>query len=211
MEQYVLKAYLTLEGYKTPHGMIMESCLTAALREARIITGRNSKTGLVDPENKCGYKGNWMGAMGYITFLDQIGKSLKPTYCERIENKKSDIIKALTYFTNLPKEEIEALYALRNAFFHDFSLYNSNPKNLHFFQVHVSDTGNVVNLPSEKWDGDIDNLKATNQTVINLKTLGDLVEDIYKLLLKLEESNELKIELKGGEKELLRLYTFLHP
>jgi len=211
METNVLKAYLTLENHKAENGLILESCLTAALREARYMTGRNHKTGLPDSENRCGYLGHWIGAMAYITILDQIGKTLRPKSSPHPIDEKRAIIKALHYFTNLPEDEILAIYALRNAFFHDFSLYNKdNTKNFHRFQVDNHPTNKVVILPKEKWDGKLDNNKEENKTYINLKTLGDLVEGIYSKLLALEEQNELLIDLPEGEKELKMRYTIWH-
>lgn len=206
-----IQIHLKLEGYKLPTGLIAESCLTAAIREARLMTGRNKSTGLPDPENKFGYLGHWSGAMCYITILDQIGKCYRPK--TKQVAKGSAIEKTLTYFTSLTGDEISAIYALRNAFFHDFSLYNynsSNQKLQHYFTVDNHATNKVVKLPVKPWDGQMNTRTADNNTYINLKTLGDLVEVIYQKLILHESNNNLELELSGGETELTNRYTFYH-
>jgi hypothetical protein len=206
-----IKIHLSLTAHRMQNGLIAESCLTAALREARLMTARSKMNGEPDTSNKFGYLGHWLGAMGYMIILDQIGKCYRPKGKSRITNKKSNIIKSLIYYTSLSEDEIIALYALRNAFFHDFGLFNKdNTKNFHHFLVDNHPTNPVVVLPKEKWDGDLNNLKRKNTTYVNLKTLGDLVESIYTKLIEYEGKNELFIELKGGASELLTRYVFYH-
>jgi hypothetical protein len=206
-----IQIHLTLQGHKTDKGT-RDSCLTAALREARHITGRNKSTGLPDPENKCGFLGHWAGAMVYLTILDQIGKCYRPKSKVKA-TKGSSIEKALFYFSSFNEDEISAIYALRNAFFHDFSLYNFRPDDMrlqHSFIVDNHPINKVVRLPAEKWDGKMETRSAKNATYINLKTLGDIVEEIYQKLILLESKNELALELPGGEVELVHRYTFKH-
>jgi len=206
-----IQIHLELKGYKTTTGQIIESCLTAAIREARHITGRNKSTGLPDPKNKCGYLGHWSGAMCYITILDQIGKCYRPKSKPKIAERNS-IKRALLYFSSLSEDEISAIYALRNAFFHNFSLSNKNEKNpklQHIFVVDSHPTNKIVKLPALPWDGN-STRTARNTTYINLKTLGDLVEEIYRNLISLEAKNELILELPGGKTELINRYTFTH-
>ena len=104
--------------------------------------------------------------------------------------------------------EIFVLYALRNAFFHDFSLFNKdNPKYLHQFIVDNHPTNKVVVLPKNNWDGKLDNINKDNATYVNLQALGDLVEGIYNKLLDLSDSGDLEIELEGKENELATRYS----
>jgi hypothetical protein len=211
-EMTPIQIHLKLEGYKLPTGEIVESCLTAAIREARLMSGRNKSTGLPDPENKFGYLGHWSGAMCYITILDQIGKCYRPKTKKEIMGLQA-IERTLSYFTSLTSDEIKAIYALRNAFFHDFSLYNRNSldgKLQHTFTVDNHPTNKVVKLPLKTWDGQMCSRNSENNTYINLKTLGDLVEEIYQKLILLESNNELALELVGGETELTDRYTFIH-
>jgi hypothetical protein len=207
-----IQIHLTLKDYATPSGRKLQSCLTAALNEARYLTQRDTSTGLPDPQNEHGFLGRWSGAMCYITILDQIGKCYRPKSKPKIENGSS-IIKALTYFTTLTEDEINAIYALRNAFFHDFSLLNINkdkPKFQHVFSVEGHPTNSLITLPKVNWDGQIDTRTSDTATRINLKALGDLVEDVYKKLLVLEKDGELILDLPGGEHELVNRYTFGH-
>ena len=208
-----IQIHLMLQGYQQAPGQIIESCLTAALRDARKISGRNSATGKPDTTNQCGHLGSWAGAMCYMTILDQIGTCYRPSTTAQVHNVPA-IKMALQYFaTTLSTAEIDAIYALRNAFFHDFSLYNrngANPSLQHTFTVDNHPTNNVVVLPPTQWNGQMANRTAQNNTYINLKTLGDLVEDIYQSLITLEAAGTLALDLPGGNAELLDRYTFMH-
>jgi hypothetical protein len=208
MDKYeTIKNHLTLINVKAEDGFIHYSTLCGALRDARTMTGRNIETGTKDDSNKCGYLGSWLGAMGYITILDQIGKCYRPSKKEPLEKNMPGIKKVLNYYSELTEPEINAIYALRNAFFHDFSLFNNDRSNyIHQFIVDNHSTNPVVILPMTNWDGKIDNINKDNATYINLQALGDLVESIYKKLLELSKINALEIELEEKEDELAIRY-----
>jgi len=204
-----IKIHLTLNYEKATDTRVYFSTLCGALKDSRKMTGRNILNGMKDNSNKFGHLGSWLGAMGYITILDQIGKCYRPKNVKPIK-KTSAIIKTLRYFSDLSLSEINAIYALRNAFFHDFSLVNiDNPKYIHRFIVDNHSTNPLVILPIEKWDGVYEHRNRNNVTYINLQSLGDLVEDIYKKLLELNSENKLNIELKGGANELLMRYVIV--
>src|SRR5688572_9476979 len=93
----------------------------AGLRDARTITRRNAQTGEKLSAEHFGNPGSWLGAIGYMTILDQIGDCFKPSDKATIDERNT-IKKALMYFTELNSLEIDAIYALRNAFSHDYSL-----------------------------------------------------------------------------------------
>jgi hypothetical protein len=211
-EQEIIRIHLTLNETPIQGGKKIQSCLTAALREARHITGRDSKTGIPDPINKCGYLGSWTGAMCYLTILDQIGTCYRPIN-EPVMNN-SAIQRSLKYFAKqLSDEEIDAIYALRNAFFHDFSLYNRNSKSpslQHTFSVGNHPSARVVILPSRQWDGKMKSRANDNNTFINLKTLGDVVETIYTSLIHQNENAQLCLDLPEGSGELLDRYTMVY-
>lgn len=207
-----IKIHLTLNGIKTSAGNTIESCLSAALRDARKFTGRQSTTGLPDSEEKLGYLGSWGGAICYMTILEQIGKCYRPS-SKTIIVTDSPIQKALSYFTSLRDDEINAIIALRNAFFHDFGLHNRNsnfPSRQHVFLVTNHPTDPVVKLPKNLWDGAMNSRNPENTTTINLKALGDIVEDIYKELLSLDSKNQLELDLPGGEPELFDRFTITY-
>ena len=211
-ENEAINIHLKLQDYRNSYGLVLESCLTHALREVRIITGRDIVTGeAVYPEPEGSYLGRWSGAMVYFSILDQIGTCYKPKYCELIQG--NSIEKALWYFSPLSVEEIRALYALRNAFIHDFSLFNHNrrhPDLQHYFRVDNHPTNAVLILPHVKWDGKLQNRNKANQTYVNLRALGDLVEDVYLRLLACHERYDLEIILKNGYLEILERYIFYH-
>ena len=215
--------HLTLKNKKTADGRTIQSCLTAGLNEARYITARHTDTGIPDPSNQHGHPNRWTGAMCYMTILDQIGSCYRPKQTPVITDsccpnqngrfKASAIEKALRYFSNLSDGHICALYALRNSFVHDFALMNKNsnrPTLQHHFLVDASATEPLVKLPQNIWDGNIQNLNMANATYVNLQALGDLVEEIYKILTDLHSKKELVLVLDGGEAELLRRYSFIY-
>lgn len=205
-----IKNHLYLITNTDENGRVSESSLVHALRNIRLITGRNIDSGVIDSDSNLGYPGNWIGAIGYLTILDQIGKCYRPNSKNKITDKRSPIKKALAYFTKISDEEANAVYALRNAFHHDFSLLNIYNGNNYHFAVNQHATNPVVILPSIQWDGNINNRNICNQTYINLQALGDLVENIYTQLLQLENSNKLVLDLDGGKEELTARYIFYH-
>ncbi|HCB61921.1 MAG TPA: hypothetical protein DHV29_01525 [Bacteroidales bacterium] len=218
-EQEAIKAHLTT-NYISQNGMTFISGLCGGLKDARKISGRHMDTGDKFPDNsKCskddngpyfrGHLGSWLGTMGYLALLDQIGKCYKPKSKAKITGSISAIKKCLKYFTTLSDDEIDIIYALRNAFFHDYSIFNKyNGKN-NFFHLGHHPTKPIVKAPAENWDGNYNNVKLESQTWANLEAIGDLVEKIYEDLQQLALTNQLDIELDGGHEELFRRYIFV--
>jgi hypothetical protein len=200
--------HLKLNYQTGSDGLVYFSSLRGAINDSRKMTGRNIETGAKDDSNKFGYLGSWLGTMGYTTILDQIGKCYRPKNKLQLEKSKNAIIRALKYFTDLNDKEINALYALRNAFFHDYSLFNRyNSKYLYHFIVDNNPTNPVVILPKSDWDGELNSINKDNETYVNLQAIGDLVENIYIKLLELSSNGELEIELEGKEDELVLRYA----
>jgi hypothetical protein len=186
------------------------SGFVAALRDARQVNGRDLETGAKIPSAP---RAIWLGAIGYLALLDQIGSCFKPKP-SRIEQGNA-INKALKYFSSLTENAIDALYALRCAFAHDYSLHNipKDKKKLslqHHFTVDVGSRP-LITFPKVQWDGDYNNKNSNNVTIINLEAFGDLVESIYQELLKLAQAKQLEITLQGGSDELVRRYFFSTP
>ena len=175
-----------------------------ALRDARGATGRDPSSGSILYPNKTGC---WLGAIGYCTLLDQIGSCFKDKKKSIIQG--NTISKALGYFTRLSQSEIDVIYALRNAFAHDFSLSNINnvrPHLTHRFKVTRGSSHPLITLPFTPWDGDYLNYTAQNETVVNLERFGNLVESVYLTLINLHKNRDLEIVLPGGSDELIRRY-----
>ena len=188
------------------------SSYTAALRDARLITGRSLLTG--KPKKNIGKQlniknplGCWAGALVYLVLIDHIGKFFRNKNPTRIIKDKNDneidtpFIKGLSDFSTLLEDEIRALYGLRCAFAHNYGLYNNedagdtNKKNIHFFELSISQPSNkIIKLPNKPWDGkDFSDNKKNFITEINIKLLGDLVEDMHFKLKDLVKKNGLEI------------------
>ena len=182
------------------------SSFTIALSEIRKTTARDLKTG----KRINHYESNsWLGAIGYMSLLDMLGSCLKPI--SKSETDKRAIVRILKYFANLSDEEISALYALRCAFTHDFSLYNINFKDqelMHNFVIRFGSNHSAIELPKKYWDGKFENRSDDNQTIVYLEKFGDIVEDICKTIILLAKDDKLEIALKGGVAELINRYTF---
>jgi hypothetical protein len=190
------------------HGRRVFHAFGAALKDARRVTGRDVATGQLLCTK---HAGSWIGAIGYLALLDQLGACFKPKGTNPID--KNDIYKALHYFTKpkLKEAEIWAIYALRCAFAHDYSLYNRNgehPERQHRFAVSQGRT-TLVELPTTQWNGEYDNQDVQCLTKIDLQQLGDLVEDVVRRVRILAEQHKLEIVLGGREAELSSRYTLI--
>lgn len=175
------------------------------LQEARKLTGRDITSGLKNTisldENE-----SWLGVTGYMILLDQIGKCFKPKGLQ--VEKGNAIQKALKYFSNLESNRIDAIYALRCAFAHDFSLANQNddPSLRHRFLISTNKVHPLVSLPVKQWSGKYYHSQYEDVTIININLLCDLVEEIYTMLLKLVREDNLEIVLKDGVNEFTFRY-----
>ena len=176
----------------------------AGLRDARRVTGRDESTGAAANTN---LRGSWLGAVGYMSMLDQIGKCFRPKG-KTSGNTNRAICEALKAFTALQDDAILALYALRCSFTHDFCLFNWNANDArlqHHFLV-TSGGNQLVTLPVSPWDGNYP-ANGTSITIIDLGLLGDLVETIYKDICAHVQAGTLDIILPDGSDELLNRYA----
>lgn len=217
--QEAITAHLTT-NYIEQNGLTYFSGLCGGLMDARKMSGRHIDTGEKFPDHvQCsdndsgpcfkGHLGSWLGTMGYMALLDQIGKCYKPKSKTRIPENTAAIKKCLKYFSNLSDAEINSIYALRNAFFHDYSIFNKYNQNNQFFLLYHHPNEPIVKLPIQDWDGDYNNVYPESQTTVNLEAIGDLVESIYKKIRELAAKHELDIELSGGHEELIKRYIFV--
>ena len=184
------------------------------MRDARGATGRNLETGEVEPD-KVKQAGCWLGAVGYMIMFDQVGTSYRPLSTVAIQG--ATFTRALEYFVpEVSEPEREALYALRCSFVHDFSLINVGKganqqlrelRTHHFILDDAEQSGPVVRLPLHRWDGELAHCRKGNATWVNLRSLGDLAETVFKRLIALQEKGELTIALTGGLLELQRRYA----
>lgn len=181
------------------------SGFAACLKDIRVSTGRDPQSGIViDPQRT----DSWLGSIGYMVLLDQIGSCFKPKNVQLAQG--NSIMKALSHFTNLGNDEKQVIYALRCALAHDYSLININakePKLTHNFGL-TRGSGVLIRMPKTQWDGNYQNRNANNQTLVDLQELGNLVENICKNLFALANKDELEIILTDGTDELIQRYTF---
>jgi hypothetical protein len=198
----VIEFHLT--NHSPAEGIHTFSGFVAALSDARAATGRDEFGKNVDNTKL----GCWLGAIGYMALLDQIGTCFKPK--QKSYESGTSIHRALKYFSNLSDDEIEAVYALRCSFAHDFSLHNikkDKPSRTHRFRVGIGSSKRAVALPSVLWDGNYESKNLKDFTTINLEAFGDLVENICQQLSILANSDELDVVLPGGTDELLHRYS----
>lgn len=178
------------------------SSFVAALRDARAATGRNLETGVLEDEPR---SGNWLGALGYMALLDQIGKCFRS---RGVSCSKHPVRAALECFAGSSDTEAAAVYALRCSFAHDYALVNrrEDPLLQHHFQVNQDETGPLVALPKTAWDGKLGNRNANNRTVVNLRALGDVTEQVVATIREMADRAELVLVLPGGADELFARY-----
>ena len=149
---------------------VVFSSLIAALRDARQATGRDLDTGICADRFNNNQKSNWLGTLCYLIILDQMGKCYKAKTDPAL-TKLSPIQRCLKLNTQLPDEQIDAIYALRNAFAHDYSISNKNekyPSLRHHFTLLGFYSDPMITLPSKIWDGRPDTKSKENMTYIGL-------------------------------------------
>jgi hypothetical protein len=154
--------------------------------------------------------GNWLGAIGYLALLDQIGSCFRLRGVNSCPDK-AGVLKAMYYFSDLDERERKAIYALRCCFAHDYNLFNKpkrrkpDPMLVHRFLVGVG--GALIEFPDIPWDGDWRNRTSGDQTKVSLEALGDLVEDIANRIRQHAQAQELALALDGGHEELEAKYS----
>jgi hypothetical protein len=199
-----LAMHLASVGPRGEDGIRIYSGFVAALRDARRVTGRDQATGRVLEPELCG---SWIGAVGYLILLDQIGGTLRPrTSASSVGGMRN----ALQDFAHMPRLEVDALYALRCALAHDFALLNIGPPQLtHHFALSANRVDAPVTLPTNQWNGDLDHRSTDSQTTINLWAVGDTVETIVETISEMVQSGDISVKLQGGTDELLQRYSII--
>ena len=77
-----LDAYLAPRVIR-PDGLTFESSFAALLRDARQATSRDDTTGAL-PRRRA-YEGrSWLGALGYLCLIDQVGTAVRPKRTTKI-------------------------------------------------------------------------------------------------------------------------------
>lgn len=192
-----LRALDLLSPAREKNGVEFISSYRAAINGARKLTGRDINNGRKLAKDH----GNWLGALGYLIVIDIIGLLFRIGGKSKNSN---NFIYTLKNFTNLDEKTIHALYALRCSFAHNFSLYNipngrTNKKTAkslcHHFTV-TQGKGRLVVFSKYAWDGKEKN--KDNCTIINLESLGDLVEEINSKLIAMAKDKKLLFSREGN-------------
>lgn len=188
------------------------SCLMLALRDARSISGRDEKTGIVINTTGNFSPHKWPAALLYLIILEQLGTCLKPTSSNL---QGYPIYLTLRYFSDLAEKECKAIAALRHSFSHSFALFNIYRDNktqildtgkTHVFRLIADELNPLIIIPNDidAWDGIFPIKNRKSITFINIWKLGDLVEEIVCNVRK--EYAEDNIELLISEEELKYKY-----
>lgn len=189
------------------------------LRTARFLLGCDLETGEYKKENlneeifvKKLYISNiFSGLANYLIFLETIGTIFKPKSVP-INNKENGIHKALSYFSDLDENQIVAIRTLRNSLAHNFSLAIKSNTNNRFTQkfilLHDDSIDEIIKLSTSRWGGDYSDKTNEKYTIINIKKLICLIEDIYTKVAYIASENEL--ECMKSKDELNTKYSILN-
>ena len=176
-EKELIKSFVS-NRYLEDH---RQSCLVMALETARILSGRDKKTGAsiklddctVMPDvlyskspyfkhNEFGSSDNLAGLINYLLLLDLIGNVFKPKNLAKKKDGNS-INKALAYFSSITDEkERWTIVALRNCLAHNYGLIN------------------IPEIPKKKKQEEIEKIKEKYQHKFCLH-LNDGTKDLIKI------------------------------
>jgi hypothetical protein len=209
-EREALLMYLTAQHPGEQLGFM--SSFQAVLHDARGVTRRDGD-GVVRP-GQDSHSSAWIGAVAYLTFMDQIGTAL--TLRDRPKEEPGNAVRLCLrdFAPNMPARDVDAIYALRCALVHDFSLFNMNPDTprMKFHFGFVADTSSpLVAHSQEQWTGKFDGINwATTQTTINLRAIGDLGEACNRAVMEAWHAGRVQSRLEPAEL-VIRYGIFYNP
>jgi hypothetical protein len=180
------------------NGVHCRSSLVALLRDARGVANRDLESGRV---RKGTDSQSWLAATAYLVLLDQIGSCFKRTGVPSLSPRP--VIHALLSFSSVTEPEAHALYALRNALGHDYSLFNSNAKVAalrHAFNYTAGPFAPLVTFPANVWSGSYATAPSPAETtLVNLRKVGDLAEGVVEKLGELHADGGLELLISVDE------------
>jgi hypothetical protein len=146
-----------------------------------------------------------MGAIGYLVTIELLGSAIRPR--GSTPSGKNAFYKCLDVFwpPTVPKtrDDVETLYALRCSFAHSYGLVSGAP-NKRVFRLVDDPSAPMINLRAP-WGGGYP-VNSREKTIINVRAVGDLVEDIYRDLLT-RPTGSLEI-VPSSEEEFRARFTF---
>lgn len=168
------------------------------LRDARVASGRDPRSGervTMQPATM------WLGAVGYLILLDQIGSALRrPSR----PSTGHPIIRALAMFSDVLPNDRRVLYALRCALAHDYSLVNVGSAGDHLFRLEWDEMLPLVRMPPSPWTGEYSELQGVpdrrpGDTMVNLLALTEVSESVVQTVFKAHAENDLVMAVTGTE------------
>ena len=189
-----------------PNGQNRYSSLMMALKDAQKLTGRDEITGEQEHdflENELSFldPNSFICIVNYLIILDLIGE----VFCKKKDN---NLIKALSTFGDkISVEDKYAIAALRNSFAHNYGLININKYHKHKFTLDFSANTLLEKHPTKEWNGDFQFKSEETSTVIYVKSLIQLIENIWKKLNS--EIDEAKVDSVLEINELKARFTVL--
>jgi hypothetical protein len=145
---------------------------------------------------------NLLPIMGVFSVFDILGSSFNNT--EKTTNVSSSIKRCLNLFvtSQLNKDDIEALYALRNSIVHNSSLIsitkNENKKSYYF--RYNSNLSTLLKHAESDWNGDFEELSGNQDkytSEINIFKLNDLMQECLSSIRVLNQSNKIELRYSG--------------
>lgn len=223
-----LTAYLSPRR-RDPNGVVTESSFAALLRDARGATRRDDNGHL--PPADAGDGRSWLGALGYLCLIDQIGSAVRPTRTTKIPTKHIQppaFRRCLDRFAGelVPTSaDRDTLYALRCALAHDYSLINvggdgrvrnpSTAQRTRAFTYTCDAFTPLITDASTAWRRSTWSPRREHATLINLYELGNLAEAIVQHVRELHGARRLRIndEYVRSPRELAVRYglTYYDP
>jgi hypothetical protein len=147
------------------------------------------------------HAGSWLGAVGYLALLDQIGGAVVSLRPHRSPSGRTDFERAIAQLTNVTDDEAICLYALRNSLAHNFSLVNIPPDHNHMGRVRrrkltrlftlTRGASKLIEWPTSDWNPRWPN--SGGATTVDVQLLGDLVEQAVHELRHIYTAGALRI------------------
>jgi len=195
------------------------SCLKIALKDARMISGRDFETGQVkndflQTENSFLSPYSFIGVINHLLILEIIGEIYKLKSFRTKKNNK--IYSALAQFSDLNENDIDVIISLRNCLAHNYGLanipYDSKEFNTkrHIFILSNTNHSKLIQYPKIIWDGDFKKKNSDMYTTISVLKLFDLIEIVYSDVILNIENGNMKVGLTGGINELKTRFTITH-
>lgn len=185
----------------------------AVLHDARGVTRRRDDGTIKPGEER--HSNSWIGAVAYLSFLDQVGTAVTLNSQPKDESQNAIRLCLRDFAPHTELRDRDAIYALRCALVHDYSLFNINPDrprlNFHFGFV-ANATDPLVTHAAHDWPGEFQITDEWNdtQTTVNLRALGDLAEGVNDAVMAAWHAGELQPRLAATQL-VIRYGVFYDP